>query len=296
MNQNISNLLKQPLLHFVAAAVLIFVAYDFVAEPEAEVEQYSSHQIVIDRAVLLDFLQYRAKAFEPELFNARLNAMSEQELAAVVDEYVKEEAMYREALSMGMETGDYIIRQRLVQKVEFLLENLVSENSEPDGATLQYFYQQRESDYLVDEVYTFTHIFFDAQKDSMEAAALRASVLLAENPDIPFDEASRYGDRYPFLQNYVERTRDFVSNNFSDAFVAELDTLSAESPKWVGPIASRYGQHLVLLTRRTEARVPLLAEIRNRVLDDYRYESQVRKRREAEATVVADYEVILDLQ
>src|SRR5690606_6816144 len=119
--------------------------------------------------------------------------------------------------------GDYIIRQRLVQKVEFLLENLVADDIDPTDAELDAFYQQRQPDYQVDAVYTFTHIFLDAQQGGIEQARTRAETTLAASDGIPFDQAADYGDRYPFLQTYVERTRNFVVNNFSAGFVAQQD-------------------------------------------------------------------------
>ena len=237
-------------------------------------------------------MQYRAKAFEPDLFKARLDAMNQAEIDATVADYVREEALYREALKMGMEEGDYIIRQRLVQKVEFLLENLTSQNIEPSDDELLSYYQKHQADYRIDEVYTFTHIFFDAQNGGMDEAKRRAMDVLKAHPDIPFENSSQYGDRYPFLQNYVDRTRDYVVNNFNEEFVQELDKVDPDPAHWYGPFASKYGEHLVLLRSRTPARTPGLDEIRPRVLDDWRYETQALRRKEAEDKVVGGYEVV----
>lgn len=288
--------LKQPLLHFLVLGALIFVAYAYTGDqaPEPSAES-PTNVIVVDRTTLLDFMQYQAQAFEPEQFAARLAAMNEAEIGTLVDAYVREEALYREALRMGMDEGDYNIRQRLVQKVEFLLENLVVESINPSEADLQAFYAERMGDYRVDAVYTFTHIFFDGQNDAMEEARTRAATLLGTSAGIAFDEASQYGDRYPFLQNYVERTRDFVANNFSAEFVAQLDTLTT-GENWQGPFASRYGFHLVMLRARAEPFTPSFADIRERVLDDYRYETLVRSRLEAEDRVIAEYSVSLQLE
>lgn len=288
--------LKQPLLHFLVLGALIFVAFAYTGEPAAEPDAGGADTtIVVDRSALLDYLQYQAQAFEPEVFEARLAAMSEAETADLVAAYVREEALYREALRMGMDQGDYIIRQRLVQKVEFLLENLAIESINPTDAELQAFYDARIADYRVDAVYTFTHIFFDGQQDRMEQAQARAAAVLAASADIAFDQSAQHGDRYPFLQNYVERTRDFVANNFSAEFVAELDALTP-GESWQGPLASRYGWHLVMLRGRTEPMTPPMQAIRERVLDDYRYETLVRSRQDAEGRVIAEYDVSLRLE
>ncbi len=288
-------LLKQPLLHFLVLGALIFVAYALTGEPPTEpATEQPDNVIVVDRTALLDHLQYQAQAFEPEVFEAQLAAMTDAEVDALVAAYVREEALYREGLRMDMDQADYVIRQRLVQKVEFLLENLVAADINPVDAELQAFYDARLADYEVDSNYTFTHIFFDGQQD-MAQAKTRADTQLAASADIAFDEASQHGDRYPFLQNYVERTRDFVANNFSAEFVAQLDMLGP-GESWQGPIASRYGWHLVMLRERTDPFTPGMADIRERVLEDFRYETLVRSRQEAENRVVGEYAVTVQLE
>jgi parvulin-like peptidyl-prolyl isomerase len=291
----LARFLKQPLVHFLVLGGLIFVAYALTADPAAEpATDPAGNTIVVDRAALLDYMQYQAQAFEPEVFEARLAAMSEAEVADLVHAYVREEALYREGLDMGMDQADYIIRQRVVQKVEFLLENLVANDITPTDAELQAYYDEHITAYLADSAYTFTHIFFDGQADMTEARA-RAEALLADSGGIAFDQASQYGDRYPFLQNYVERARDFVGNNFSADFVAQLDRLTP-GETWQGPFASRYGWHLVMLRARSDPFTPPLADIRARVLDDYRYDTLIRIREEAEQRVVAEYAVSLQLE
>lgn len=291
-----TKLYKQPFFHFLLAGALIFIVYGFSKQPAVE-SQPADKVIDVDRETLLTFMQYRAQAFDPEIFNERLDAMNEEERAALIDDYVREEALYREALAMGMDRGDYNIRQRLVQKVEFLLENAVNEDLPAGDEDIRSFYEERKSDYRVDSVYTFTHIFFDAGDRGWDTAKQEAEDLLA-GPDIGgilFNDASQYGDRYPFLQNYVERTRDFVVNNFTEEFVEQLDDLTPSEDTWYGPFQSRYGWHLVMLRARTEPYVPELDDIRGRVVDDYRYETALKKRKEAESQVVSGYTVNIDL-
>lgn len=289
------SLLKQPLLHFLLLGALLFAWNARVSDSAITEEVVDDSVIVVDRNALLDYLQYQAKAFDAASFSQQLDAMSAGEKQQVIDDYVREEALYREALRMQLDTGDYIIKQRLVQKVEFLLENLASRDAEPDDAALATFYAGHQEDYRIDAAYSFTHIFFDAGKDGMDSARARADALLARSDAIGFNDAGQHGDRFPFLQNYVERTRDFVGNNFSEDFVAGLDQLTP-ADKWQGPLASRYGYHLVMLTSRSEPSIPALADVRDRVLDDYRYESLVRSREAAEKDVVAGYEVRVELE
>lgn len=286
-------LLRQPLLHFLFLGALIFAWYEWRADEEAE-DAADARRIVVDRAALLDFMQYRARAFDPATFEARFDAMNTDEREALIADYVREEALFREALALGMDQGDYIIRQRLVQKVEFLLENLVGNAPAPDEATLQAFFEERRADYEIPASYSFTHVFFDAQRDGMAEAGARAEHWLAENARLSASEAAAHGDRFPFLLNYEGRSRDFVSNSFGEDFVAALDGL-APSAEWQGPLESRYGQHLVLLRERSAARIPGFDEVRSRLLDDYRYEALLRERERAEQDMLAEYEVVREL-
>lgn len=290
------SLLKQPLLHFLAAGLLIFAVYQISDEAELETAG-DGMAIVVDRTALLNFMQYRAQAFRPDIFSEQLDAMSEVERERLVADFVREEALHREALAMGMDQGDYIIRQRLVQKVEFLLENMVNQALVPDEEVITAWYNVHSDDYRVDAVYTFTHIFFDADERGPEQARQDAENLLG-TPQLAaagFNDASGFGDRYPFLQNYVERTRDFVVNNFTPAFVDALDAVEPSNTAWYGPFESRYGWHLVMLRQRSEPYIPELDSIRERVMDDWRYEAVLESRREAEQQVIDQYDVRVNL-
>ncbi len=290
------SLLKQPLLHFLAAGLLIFAVYQISDEAELETAG-DGMAIVVDRTALLNFMQYRAQAFRPDIFSEQLDAMSEVERERLVADFVREEALHREAMAMGMDQGDYIIRQRLVQKVEFLLENMVNQALVPDEEVITAWYNVHSDDYRVDAVYTFTHIFFDADERGPEQARQDAENLLG-TPQLAaagFNDASGFGDRYPFLQNYVERTRDFVVNNFTPAFVDALDAVEPSNANWYGPFESRYGWHLVMLRQRSEPYIPELDSIRERVMDDWRYEAVLESRREAEQQVIDQYDVRVNL-
>ncbi len=290
-------LLKQPLLHFLIAGLVIFLAYQFSGRPEEE-SLDNGRMIEVDRMALLNFMQYRAQAFRPDIFSEQLDAMSDPERARLVDDFVREEALHREALAMGMDQGDYIIRQRLVQKVEFLLENMANQALEPDEEVITAWYNDHRDDYRVDAVYTFTHIFFDAGERGPEQARQDATNLLG-TPQLTaarFNDASTFGDRYPFLQNYVERTRDFVVNNFTPEFVDALDRITPSNESWYGPFESRYGWHLVMLRQRSEPHIPELDSIRDRVMDDWRYEAVLESRRGAEQQVIDQYDVRVDLE
>jgi hypothetical protein len=279
--------LREPLVHFVLAGALLYGAVQLF-QPATAADDLT---IVVDRNAIVTFMQYRSNAFEAEIFNKQFDELSEKQRGALIDQYVREEALYREALAMGLEKEDYIIRQRLVQKLEFLLEDTAAIETAPGQAELEEFYRAYQKDYEEPPVYTFTHVFFDAEKRGHEAARDAAARMLpALNRDrAPFDAASTLGDRPLFFQNYVDRTRDFVVSHMGEELTAALDKLEPSVSVWRGPYPSEYGWHLILLTERRAPRLPAISEIRERVTEDYQRRENDRARRKAVDTLLAKY-------
>src|SRR5262245_30100130 len=190
-------LLREPLVHFLVAGALLYGLYAWRGG-----EDGSPHRIVVDRAALLQYLQYQSRAFDPASFGRQLDAMTPAQRQQLIDDYVREEVLYREARALGLEQGDYVMRQRLVQKMSFLLED--RSDAEPTDAGLQQYLQANGRLYAVEPSLTFTQVFIDPAQRGDAAAAARAASLLRElnARHAQFNDAPRYSDRVPFLQNY----------------------------------------------------------------------------------------------
>jgi parvulin-like peptidyl-prolyl isomerase len=268
----LGRLLREPLAHFLAAGVVLFAV---LAALGREAPVSDDGVIVVDRAALLAHMQYRANAFEPEAFGALFDSMTEEERQALIDDYVKEEALYREAQALGLGESDYIIRQRMIQKMNFLMGDLAVAGEAVDEAVLaDYFARNREA-YAAEPSVTFTHVFFDSSRrgeDAAEQAAREALVELTA-AGAGFNDATGVGDRFPFLKNYVERTFDYVATHFGENFVEALARLPEPDGRWHGPIPSAYGWHLVYVSARTPRSYPELADVRDQVEADYRREA-----------------------
>jgi hypothetical protein len=265
----LKRLLYEPLLHFLLAGGILFGVYRLVHRNEPDLS--AGRTIVVDKESLLNFLQYRSKAFKPEYFSEQLNSMSDKERQDLISQFIEEEALYREAKALGLEQGDDVIRQRLIQKMRYLMDDLSDNSSPPSDAVLLSYLDKNRNEYAIAPSVTFTHVFTDsavhgdkAAKDMAEQLKVR---LNAEHAT--FNDAPKFGERFPFMQNYVERTFDFIESNFGDEFAVEIRKIPLSSSQWAGPIRSTYGYHLVLLTARTESRVPALQEIRTQVLEDW---------------------------
>jgi len=254
------SLAREPLVHFLVAGVVLFAGYAWFngQDPAADADT-----IVVDRRALLTFLQYRANAFDPETFGAALDAMSQQELGELVDAYIDEEIMYREAQALGLDQSDNIIRQRMVQKMNFLIADITQLDSPADADALRRYFEANVDAYAIQPWVTFTHVFFDADRRGADGARAAAEAALSElnAGPVPFNDAPQYGDGFPFLRNYVERTLEFVAGHFGYEFVGRIETLEPSSARWQGPFGSAYGQHLILLTERTERSLPNFEDV-----------------------------------
>lgn len=282
--------LKEPLAHFLVLGLGLFAVFEWVSKDETATD---AKVIEVDRNALLVYIQYHARAFSPEAAAAHLDGMTVRDRERLVDAYVREEALYREALALGMDRTDHVIKHRLVQSVEFITNDLALRTTEVADAELDAYFEANRMRYRIEATATFAHVFFDNERHGAEQARALAERKLEElNRDgIPFHEAPAHGDRYLYLVNYVERTADLVASHFGLGMAEAVFALLPDDAHWVGPLESRYGHHLVLLTGKTEGRDPELAEVEARVRTDAEREAAQARRDSAIRALIDTYEI-----
>jgi hypothetical protein len=287
-------LLKEPLVHFLGAGLALFALFGIVDRREPD----DPRRIIVDRDALLTFTQYRIKAFNPELAERKLASLSDEELSRLVEDYVREEVLHREALALGLDEGDYVIRRRLVQKLEFITEGFAESSVEEDPAAVRRYFEANQADYYIEPYVTFTHVFFDAEDRPREEVRAKAEKKLLElnRNGASFSDAPKHGNRFLYHVNYVERTPGYVSRHFGPAMANAIFALEPNDLIWRGPYESPYGFHLVLLITNEPGRKPDLAEIEARVVEDWR-RSTIRERTEkAIADIVEGYDVRIEYE
>jgi hypothetical protein len=289
----LTRIVRDPLVHFLAAGALLFAGYAAL-HPGAATGGADSKTIVVDRAALVSFMQYQSAAFQPRYFEAQFQALSPAGRQALIAKYVQEEALVREAGALGLDQGDYVIRRRMIQKMMYLMDDAATGSFAPSEADLQRYFQSHADAYRGPATVTFTHVFADNEVKH-PAGALKAAEALKttlEKRRAAFSDAPAYGDRFAYLQNYVERTPDFVGSQFGAGFAAALAKLQP-SDRWQGPIKSDYGWHLVLLTERKPAQMPKFADVREQVKDDMLRDALSDYRKKAIGDLVGRYKVAL---
>jgi hypothetical protein len=286
----VKRFLKEPLVHFLAAGLALFVLFGLVNRDGPETDP---NVVIVDQDALLTFVQYRIKAFNPALAEKKLSSLPDEELQQLINDYIREEVLHREALQLGLDEDDYIIRRRLVQKLEFITEGFAEAGAEVDQSALGRYFDANEGAYYVEPFVTFTHVFFDTENRRREVAHEAAEKKLVElnRKGVPFAEAPQHGDRFLYHVNYVERTPEYVASHFGVPMAKAVFELEPNDLMWKGPFDSQYGVHLVMLTTNEPGRDPELSELEGRVREDAR-RAMIREETEtAIADVVAEYDV-----
>lgn len=257
-------LLKDPLLHFVVLGLGLFLLYQLTEQPA------DNNDIHIDRNALLRHLQYQSVAFDRAQFELFLEDMSARETADLILEAAREEILYREALAMGLDRDDYIIRSRLVQKLRYLAEGFAGDADVLGEEDIEAYFEANRGNYEIDPFITFTHVFFNAERRGWDEARELAETKLGElnNGPVPFDESSAHGDRFPYFVNYIERPPQLIASHLGGEMSDALFQLPADESQWRGPFESRFGTHLVLIADQQPQRMPSFDEVRERVAAD----------------------------
>ncbi|MEE9471976.1 MAG: peptidylprolyl isomerase [Gemmatimonadota bacterium] len=217
---------------------------------------------------------------------------TEDQLRGLVDDHVRREVLYREALALGLDRGDEVIRRRMVQKFEFLTEDLAGQLQPPDAALQTYLEENRER-YRYPELRSFTHVYFnvDERGDAVFAEAESVLADLRASPDAAA-KASELGDPFMLARHYRAVSPQEASRLFGGRFADALFEL--EPGDWQGPVASGYGLHLVLVTDVEGSSMPELDDVIGPVLTDYQREVRERAQEEILASLMERYVVEID--
>lgn len=267
-------LLREPLVHFILAGLVLFIAGEV---HRSRVDAY--HIIVTSQREA-----HLATRYELQ-FGARPDA---ETLAQLVERDVEEEMLFRRGLALELERDDEIVRRRIVQKMRFLLEDL-SAPGEPGDADLRAYYQAHVAQYAAPARVTFSHVYFSGDEGERAARerASQALDLLSSGKAQVSDVGDPFPDRYHFSGYEPEQVyRLFGRSDFSEA------ALSAPLERWVGPYRSAYGWHLVRVEARSEAQHLELAAVRDRVRTDYLLDAQARTNATAYKALAGEFTVV----
>lgn len=283
---------REPLVHFLAIGLVLFSAYS-VFNPA--VGELSRHDITVDRQALVRFVQFRTRSFDEQQAQAILAALPAAEQSRLIDDFVREEVMHREAVAWGLDIDDYVIRRRLVQSLEFATRNASVPSSPLTAHELRRYYHGHKQLYSAPPAISFTHIYFNAGIHGWTEALRLARVALPQlngSGGTSNGQVSQ-GDRFLYFLNYAGQGPDLVRSHFGEAMADTLFRLSADPNRWQGPFKSAHGVHLVRVTEKSGGGVLPYAEVKPQVERDAT-EDRTRLRQQAVLDkLVAQYRVHL---
>lgn len=238
--------LREPLVHFGALSLVVFALHHGLAPPAPPLDEAP---LILDEAFVAGLREQHRRMHGA--------APDEAQTETLMRAYVRDEVLAREARRLELDRDDPIVRRRRVQMMELWLEASV-DVPEPTEEALD---EARISDdaYAVPARVAFEHVFYRRAREDAED---RARAALAEG--VP--DAERLGDPFLLGRSFGPRTREQLAGAFGPAFASTL--FEAPPAAWSGPHESSYGWHLVRVTERTEATLPPLEAIRERVRDD----------------------------
>lgn len=245
--------LKEPLLHFLLLGTLIFIYYEFTAT-----DAPADDEIIISTAQqqrLIDAFSVTWKR-QP----------TQQEFEGIVKEWIREEVAYREALAMGLDSDDTIIRRRLRQKLEVIAEDIVS-IVEPSKQELQSFLADNQANYREEPAYSLRQVFFstDARGKSAQQDAEQALLLLQTGD--PLINPESLGDPISLPHGLEKESLSAIAAQFGRDFSTALTDAGQDG--WQGPIRSAYGLHLVIIDEYIPGRALTYEEAERGVRRDW---------------------------
>ncbi len=263
-------LLREPLVHFLALGAAIFVAFAILADGDEAPRQ---DEIVVTAGKLEHLATIFSRTWQRPPTRA--------ELEDLVHEHVCEEAAVRQALAMGLDDDDSIIRRRLRQKLEFLTADLAAQQ-EPTEEVLAAYLEAHADEFRIDPRLSFRHVYFSSDARDEDLSAALAQLQAGADP-------LTLGDRTLLEPAYSNASPTDIASLFGDDFAARLATL--EPGAWVGPVSSAYGLHAVIIDQRDRGRVPTLDEARDLVRSEWDSAQRQRLLDEFYDRLVASYDV-----
>lgn len=270
---------KDPFVHFVVLGILLFATQNI----------WSPSSPDNDRIVISETAQQR-------LFGLwkieALREPTEQDKQDIIADYVREEALVREAQAYGLADGDTVVRRRLAQKMRELIEDRVDITA-PDDGTLKAWFAQNSANFDAPQLRTFQHIYFagDAPQNNAARIAAKIAPKIVDAQKALKDGRNwqALGDAFIEKRVYSDIALDETAQIFGRAFAEKLFALP--QGQWSGPVRSAFGQHLVQIVAIDKGSAADFSKQKPEILAAWQEAQRRNANRAAIDDVIARYSV-----
>lgn len=242
--------LSEPLLHFLILGVLLFALFEWGNEsPDTDQKKIVISAAHIDRLV--------------SIWQKRWSRVpTEAELEGLIAQQIREEVLYREALALGLDQHDPVVRRRLAQKVEFITDD-IADQADPGEEELQEFLQANRERFLTPGKISFEQVYFNLDTHGANALELADQTMNGLNEGKLDPGQKNLGDRFMFGNRYEDLPEHEVTRLFGEQFTQELFKMSVGD--WQGPVYSGYGIHLVRVESISASSLPGYEDVSDKV-------------------------------
>jgi peptidyl-prolyl cis-trans isomerase C len=274
-------LLREPLVHFLLIGALLFGLYGLTQSGRPATAPSKEIRLSLDEIRQLTLL-YQSQWRRPP---------TPQELERMVENKVQQEILYREALAMGLDKGDEIVKRRMAQKMQFLAEDVAAAR-EPTTAELKSWFEKNSAKFAQPPRLSFRHLYFSTDRRGARARddAEQALAKLAGQP-VDAKIAGSLADPFMFQGYYRDRAPDHLAKEFGPPFALAVAKLPPGS--WQGPVESGFGWHLVFVDTLIPGRVPAFEEVEPDVRTAWLNEQKALAWEKAYKAMRANYTVLL---
>lgn len=212
-----------------------------------------------------------------------------RELSALIQSYIQEEVLYREALALGLDKNDGVVRRRLSQKMQFLSEDL-ADLEQANDKTLQSYLDDHVDQYMQPARFSFRQIYFNASKRGQSTQSEAESLLIKLKKGRLDGKAS--GDSIMISHQFDLMRETEVARILGAQFMQALRETPTGS--WQGPIESGFGQHLVFIDEFVESKASRLNDVRQQVVRDWSAEKRKETNQAIYAKLRQRYQVVVE--
>ena len=245
-HSTLGRFLREPLVHFLLLGALIFGAFKFISS-----ETIEPGKILIT--------QGRIESLETAFSRTWRRPPIASELEEWIRDYVREEVFAREAVALGLDKDDTIIRRRLRQKLEFVSED-VAAHAEPTDEQLRAYLKKHADAFRGDRRFTFSQVYLDPQQRGANLGRDATQLLAQLRRAGSKTDIATLGDSLMLENEFKALPAPEVVKQFGEKFAATLGEMPVG--QWQGPIDSGFGVHLVLMAERTNGSLPALEDVR----------------------------------
>jgi hypothetical protein len=242
-------ILREPLFHFLLIGAFLFGLYEVTQSGRPTTASSTEIRLSLDEIAQLTLLYKSQWRRSP----------TPLELQHMIENKVEQEVLYREALAMGLDKDDEIVKRRMAQKMQFLAEDVAAAR-EPKADELRSWFEKESAKFSQPPRLSFRHLYFSFDRRGPRARddAEQALRKLAGQP-VDATIASSLAEPFMFQDYYRDRAREFLAKEFGPQFALAVEKLAPGS--WQGPIESGFGWHLVFVDTVIPGRVPAFEEV-----------------------------------